>query len=154
MSISLCIWSGAMSSIAPAMPKPALHIITSSRPKRSTVRATKASISSARVTSAAIASASPPPAAISAATAASRSARRAQIATAAPGRASRSAVARPIPADAPVIAITRIASAYRERYPNHEDTKTTKHARRKPSSIFFVSPFVTFATSGLGQGQG
>jgi hypothetical protein len=52
-------------------------------------------------------------AAISAATASRRSARRAQIATAAPSRASRSAVARPIPADAPVIAITRILSAYR-----------------------------------------
>ena len=36
-----CICAGGMSSIAPAMPNPALHIITSSRPKRSTARATK-----------------------------------------------------------------------------------------------------------------
>ncbi len=69
-------------------------------------------MSASRVTSATIASAWPPAAAISAATASSRSARRAQIATAAPSRASRSAVARPMPADAPVIAITRISSAY------------------------------------------
>jgi len=57
---------------------------------------------------AAIGSARPPPAAISAATFSSRSARRAQIATAAPSRANRSAVALPIPADAPVMAMTRV----------------------------------------------
>ena len=65
-----------------------------------------------RVTSATIGSAWPPAATISAATASSRSARRAQMSERAPSRASRRAVARPMPADAPVIAITRIAPAY------------------------------------------
>jgi len=97
-----------MASIAPATPKPALQIITSRRPKRSIVRATNASISAARVTSATIGNAWPPAAEISAAAASSRSSRRAQIATAAPSRARRSAVARPMPDDAPVIATTRI----------------------------------------------
>ena len=51
---------------------------------------------------------SPPAAAISAATASRRSARRAQRSSLPPSRASRSAVARPMPADAPVIAMTRV----------------------------------------------
>ena len=89
------------------MPNPALHIITSSRPNRSTARVTSACMSASRVTSAAIGSGVPPPAAISDASASRRSMRRAHITTEAPSRASRSAVARPIPADAPVIATTR-----------------------------------------------
>jgi len=60
--------------------------------------------------SATIADTRPPAAVISAAASWSRSARRAQITSAAPSRASRNAVARPMPADAPVIATTRLVA--------------------------------------------
>src|SRR5919204_6641253 len=96
-----------MSSIAPATPKPALQIITSSRPNRSTAAATKRSMASTDLTSATIGSACPPAASTSRAAAASMSDRRAHIATDARSRATRTAVARPMPADAPVIATTR-----------------------------------------------
>src|SRR3954469_10162532 len=103
-----------MSSIAPAMPKPALQRSTSRREKRSTAAATNCSMSASRVTSATTGSGSPPAARISSATCWSRSARRAQIATAAPSRATRIAVARPMPAEAPVIAMTRLAATLTE----------------------------------------
>ena len=101
-----------MSSIVPAMPKPALQTITSSRPNRSTAADTNRSMSSTDVTSATIGSASPPAASTSRAAASSISLRRAHIATAAPSRASRTAVARPMPAEAPVMATTRMSPAY------------------------------------------
>ena len=97
--------------MAPAMPKPALHIITSSRPNRSTASATSRP-SAARVTSAAHRPGLAAGGFDLRGDGVQRSARRAQMTTAAPSRASRSAVARPIPADAPVIATTRISSAY------------------------------------------
>jgi hypothetical protein len=89
------------------MPKPALHIITSSRPNRSSARSTSMRMSLSRVTSATIARASPPAAITSRADASSRSCRRAHMTIRAPSRARRIAVARPMPADAPVMAITR-----------------------------------------------
>src|SRR5580765_837335 len=89
------------------MPNPALHTITSSPPNCSTARSTRLLMSASLVTSATSGSAWPPAASISAATRASSSVRRADKTRDAPSRPSLSAVARPMPADAPVIATTR-----------------------------------------------
>jgi len=85
---------------------PALQIITSSRRNCETAVATTDSMAAASVTSAAMARARPPVLLMPAATSSSISARRAVITTDAPFRASRSAVTRPMPADAPVITTT------------------------------------------------
>ncbi len=98
--------SAGVSSSVPWYPKPALQIITSSRPNVSTARATSARESASIVTSPGTASARPPAAVIARTTSSSRSARRARSTTAAPSAASARAVARPMPAEAPVMATT------------------------------------------------
>ncbi len=82
----------------------------SMRPYSSVVASTSESMSSSSVTSVGTTSASPPADSIRSARASSSSARRAASATLAPASASASAVASPIPDDAPVTIATSPAS--------------------------------------------
>ena len=74
-------------------------------PNASTVRPTARWQSSTLVTSPAAATARPPPRSISSTTSRSRSSRRAIMHTSIPARAHATAVARPIPLDAPLMQI-------------------------------------------------
>ena len=91
----------------PSSITPALLTRMSRRPSSSFVRVTNAFACASSVTSVSIASARPPSPSMRLASSSIRSLRRAASDTAAPARASVTAVASPMPDEAPVIAATR-----------------------------------------------
>src|SRR5262245_6376204 len=103
--------AGVVCSTVARIPTPALLTRTSRRPQASTAPSIRARTEAASSTSAGMTRAAPPALVTSAATVASRSARRAPRTTRIPARPHATAVAAPIPLEAPVMTTTRPVSS-------------------------------------------
>jgi hypothetical protein len=119
----------------------ALFTAKSSRPNRSTVRATRASTCAALETSVATNSAGAPRASISRAAASPRSAPRAAITTDAPRLANANAVARPIPELPPVTSATFPRISISQAYADVGQASRPARAPPRPAASRAVLPF-------------